>query len=128
VKELTCTATTTDSGKFKPCGPCASRKSKCGVLQDLPEIVDRDGQTVHPAKSWGHLTSRIKAKSDGEGTSAVPSTSKVTEASKSSRKGKGKEREQDPVTEDDENGGGWVTEVELEQVSMNSMNNAPNHG
>jgi hypothetical protein len=126
VKELTCTANTTDSGKFKPCGPCASRKSKCGVLQDLPEIVDRDGHIVHPAKSWGHLASRIKAKSDGDATTAVPSTSKVPESSKSSRKGKGKEREQDPVTDDE--GGGWVTEVEVEQVSSNSINSAPNRG
>lgn len=86
-------------------------------MQDLPEIVDRDGNTIHAAKSWGHLASRIKAKSDGDGTTTVPSTSKAkgSEKPKSSRKGKGKEKEVDPVSEDDDNGG-WVTEVEIEQV------------
>lgn len=88
--------------------------------------MDRDGHIVHAAKSWGHLASRVKVKSDGDGTTAVPPNSKA-EMSKSSRKGKGKEKEVDPSTEDDENGG-WVTEVEVEQVSIYFINIAPNRG
>jgi hypothetical protein len=90
------------------------------VLQDLPEIVDRDGNTIHAAKSWVHLASRVKAKSDSDGPAPLTSKANATETSKTSKKGKGKEKEKDPVTEDDDNGG-WVTEVDLDQVFIHFL-------
>jgi hypothetical protein len=66
--------TTMKKGKIKPCTTCSSRKSRCSVLQDLPTIVNHNGNVIHATKSWGHLISRPQ-KGDG----LVPPKSKSQE-------------------------------------------------
>jgi hypothetical protein len=101
----------TKKGKFKPCGPCASRKTKCGVIQDLPDIVDREGNVVHPVKSWPHLISRPQ-KDSQEG---IQPNSEAKE--KSNTKTKGKQTATDENEDNIEGDVEWVAKVDERKPS-----------
>jgi hypothetical protein len=92
--------TTTKKGKIKLCTTCSPRKSRCGVLHDLPAIVNHNGDVIHAIKSWGHLISHPQ-KGDGP----VPPKSKSQE--KTGNKGKEKaQAAEDEVYSDDEGDAG----------------------
>ena len=121
-KHIACIAITTAKGKFKPCGPCTSRKTRCGVIQDLLDIID-DGNVIHPVNSWEHLLSRGKK---GE----VPVNPKFKAKAKRKARPVDKRKQMTREGKDDTNtntntntkdiasdaDGEWVSEEEAESV------------
>jgi hypothetical protein len=81
----------TNKGKFKLCGPCAFRKTKCSIIQDLSNIIDYKGNVVHPAKSWPQLISCPQK----DGQQGIQPNSKAKEKSNAKTKGKQKAKNKD---------------------------------
>ena len=119
-KNFACTVIRTAKGKFKPCGPCASWKTKCGVIQDLPAIIDREGNVIHLAKSWPHLIFRpqkdgqqgIKPNSEAKQQSGVKTLTKSEQKAQA-------EGEDDRYPDADADGE-WVAEGEGTKTSKKS--------
>ena len=119
-KNFACPVIRTAKGKFKLCGPCASWKTKCGVIQDLPAIIDHEGNVNHLAKSWPHLISRpqkdgqrgIKSNSEAKQQSRVKTLTK----SKQKAQAKGEDNHYPDADAD----GDWVAERKGTKTSKKS--------
>ena len=119
-KHLTCTVIRTRKGKFKLCGPCASQKIKCGVIQDFPTIIDCEGNVIHPVKSWPHLISHPQKDSQRgiKPNSEAKQQSRVKTLTKSKQKAQAK-GENDRYPDADANGK-WVAEGKGTKTSKKS--------